>query len=108
MTITQINDIVTKEEEVFVILLEKESIVSKLTKSSLQKILLITKFKNKKLFFFEIDKIELNHPLPVILFYRSNRLIDKLIGFHTTKYYTNWFKKIKFDENKKRHIGVFY
>lgn len=91
MFINELNDYVLKNEKIIILLVEKRSILSEYTKTVLKNV--INSFPKISFEVIDVNYENFLKPLPAILFYEKNKLINYLWGFHTTKYYSEWLNK---------------
>lgn len=90
MRITELNEIITSKTNAVILLVGKNSVLTNFAISVGKK--LAKKLDNKTTVYdvLEINDDSFEDPLPSLLLYQNNVLIDRLFGFHSCNYYFDW------------------
>lgn len=90
MIMPKVDEMINKNENVLILVIGKDTLLGNFAMSVFKKISKSLNLKNTTYDVMEVDDDSINEPLPVLFIYKNKQLINKLLGFHSTMYYTNW------------------
>lgn len=93
MIMPKVDEMINKNENVLILVIGKDTLLGNFAMSVFKKISKNLNLKNTTYNVMEVDDENINEPLPVLFMYKNKQLINKLLGFHSSIYYTNWIKE---------------
>lgn len=90
MNIENLNKIIENNENVVLLIVGKNTLLGDFAKSVFKKISKNLKIEETSYNILEIENDSFEDPLPALSIYKDKHLINQLLGFHSSIYYTKW------------------
>ncbi len=90
MRITELNDIISSKENAVILVVGKNSLLGNFAIANGKRLSKRLNANTTVYDVLEIDSELFDEPLPSLLLYRNNRLVSRLLGFHSSNYYFDW------------------